>query len=111
MAHFASPPTQSEVSGSSLHSLPFSLEHLETPDPVVADRKSTRLNSSHTVIYTLSLHDALPIYGPFRIATHSIGSFRILATFAAVFSRASGDARSRCRRSEERRVGKEGRVR
>src|SRR5882672_7333260 len=30
------------------------------------DRKSTRLNSSHTVIYTLSLHDALPICG-FRI--------------------------------------------
>src|SRR5882672_4273285 len=27
----------------------------------IADRKSTRLNSSHTVIYTLSLHDALPI--------------------------------------------------
>src|ERR671926_241714 len=27
----------------------------------VKDRKSTRLNSSHTVIYTLSLHDALPI--------------------------------------------------
>src|SRR5476649_1329132 len=27
------------------------------------DRKSTRLNSSHTVIYTLSLHDALPICG------------------------------------------------
>src|SRR5882672_11465794 len=26
------------------------------------DRKSTRLNSSHTVIYTLSLQDALPIY-------------------------------------------------
>src|ERR1035437_3250592 len=26
-----------------------------------ADRKSTRLNSSHTKIYTLSLHDALPI--------------------------------------------------
>src|SRR5476649_1175024 len=34
---------------------------------VVRDRKSTRLNSSHTVIYTLSLHDALPIY-LFRIA-------------------------------------------
>src|SRR5476649_1589560 len=29
-----------------------------SPNP---DRKSTRLNSSHTVIYTLSLHDALPI--------------------------------------------------
>src|SRR5947207_2383959 len=28
------------------------------------DRKSTRLNSSHTVIYTLSLHDALPIFKP-----------------------------------------------
>src|SRR5476649_139984 len=26
------------------------------------DRKSTRLNSSHTEISTLSLHDALPIY-------------------------------------------------
>src|SRR5579875_2453228 len=29
---------------------------------MIRDRKSTRLNSSHTVIYTLSLHDALPIY-------------------------------------------------
>src|SRR5476649_187892 len=29
--------------------------------PLFLDRKSTRLNSSHTVIYTLSLHDALPI--------------------------------------------------
>src|SRR5476649_465369 len=29
---------------------------------VQKDRKSTRLNSSHTVIYTLSLHDALPIF-------------------------------------------------
>src|SRR5476649_1606596 len=28
------------------------------------DRKSTRLNSSHTEIYTLSLHDALPIWLP-----------------------------------------------
>src|ERR671917_572238 len=29
-----------------------------------SDRKSTRLNSSHTEIYTLSLHDALPIFVP-----------------------------------------------
>src|SRR5947207_2534473 len=29
---------------------------------MIQDRKSTRLNSSHTVIYTLSLHDALPIF-------------------------------------------------
>src|ERR1044072_6079212 len=27
-----------------------------------SDRQSTRLNSRHTEIYTLSLHDALPIY-------------------------------------------------
>src|SRR5215204_4788483 len=34
----------------------------EEPDfSILPDRKSTRLNSSHTVIYTLSLHDALPI--------------------------------------------------
>src|ERR1044072_5470674 len=32
------------------------------PDRVAPDRKSTRLNSSHTDIYPLSLHDALPIY-------------------------------------------------
>src|SRR5476649_884313 len=32
-----------------------------TPTIKQTDRKSTRLNSSHTVIYTLSLHDALPI--------------------------------------------------
>src|SRR5476649_2446724 len=32
--------------------------------PFSRDRKSTRLNSSHTVIYTLSLHDALPIFPP-----------------------------------------------
>src|ERR1044072_335507 len=33
------------------------------------DRKSTRLNSSHTEISPLSLHDALPIY---RMNTHQI---------------------------------------
>src|SRR5476649_265563 len=40
------------------------------PPPTTAstDRKSTRLNSSHTEIYTLSLHDALPIYGSRRAA-------------------------------------------
>src|SRR3712207_3822441 len=33
------------------------------PQPrLPTDRKSTRLNSSHANIYTLSLHDALPIY-------------------------------------------------
>src|SRR5882672_183213 len=33
------------------------------------DRKSTRLNSSHTEIYTLSLHDALPILKGNRVFT------------------------------------------
>src|SRR5438034_1196358 len=33
-----------------------------TSTSVTTDRKSTRLNSSHTVISTLSLHDALPIW-------------------------------------------------
>src|ERR1044072_6609253 len=31
--------------------------------PCGTDRKSTRQNSSHTDIYALSLHDALPIFG------------------------------------------------
>src|SRR5882672_9665886 len=35
---------------------------ISPPSTAALDRKSTRLNSSHTVIYTLSLHDALPIY-------------------------------------------------
>src|ERR671927_52708 len=35
---------------------------LFSPEIPPRDRKSTRLNSSHTVIYPLSLHDALPIY-------------------------------------------------
>src|SRR3712207_5184989 len=35
------------------------------------DRKSTRLNSSHAEISTLSLHDALPIWEVGRATTHS----------------------------------------
>src|SRR5947207_384773 len=35
-----------------------------SPTSTALDRKSTRLNSSHTVISPLSLHDALPIYPP-----------------------------------------------
>src|SRR5476649_1182864 len=41
-----------------------------TPSVSTRDRKSTRLNSSHTEIYTLSLHDALPIcYFDISLAT------------------------------------------
>src|ERR1044072_7038824 len=35
-----------------------------------SDRKSTRLDSRHTEIYTLSLHDALPIWLQGRLAQH-----------------------------------------
>src|ERR671916_748360 len=35
--------------------------HRDFDRAFLPDRKSTRLNSSHTEIYTLSLHDALPI--------------------------------------------------
>src|SRR5476649_101545 len=75
------------------------------------DRKSTRLNSSHTVIYTLSLHDALPIYcaqassrrDPSRRRKPCGTGFLRLPQ-----SRAPSVRRSR---SEERRVGKECRSR
>src|SRR5882672_3568961 len=45
------------------------------------DRKSTRLNSSHTEIYTLSLHDALPIYHRQRaeVVQDVLGSDGLLA--------------------------------
>src|ERR1044072_5727911 len=60
---------------------------------VLSDWKSTRLNSSHTDIYTLSLHDALPICDSFidaglcsqllnefvHIAPPSAGCYRMLA--------------------------------
>src|SRR5260221_159554 len=37
------------------------VERGNTPGVEIQDRESTRLDSSHTEIYTLSLHDALPI--------------------------------------------------
>src|SRR5476649_2057086 len=43
------------------------------------DRKSTRLNSSHTVIYTLSLHDALPIYEMVRVWSKATDEQRLVA--------------------------------
>src|ERR671927_332311 len=49
---------------------------LPTPAAVARDRKSTRLNSSHTEIYTLSLHDALPILTHERDTNVSAASLR-----------------------------------
>src|SRR5882672_9720070 len=51
--------------------------------PRTRDRKSTRLNSSHTVIYTLSLHDALPISGELLHVKAEIDELRALDRAAA----------------------------
>src|SRR5476649_1174764 len=75
------------------------------------DRKSTRLNSSHTVIYTLSLHDALPIsqmIGPW------IGRRPVWlppSPFCRNPIRIPPPPKPHEPRSEERRVGKECRSR
>src|SRR5581483_1283178 len=53
------------------------------------DRKSTRLNSSHANIYTLSLHDALPIFRGARAADQNARRHRREAV--AVFDRAPGN--------------------
>src|ERR1044072_2718360 len=69
------------------------------------DRKSTRLNSSHTEIYTLSLHDALPIWSlahcfcrstPFRV-TSSLSRPLITQSFSIALY---GGARSEEHTSE-----------
>src|SRR5476649_2878843 len=72
-----------------------------------ADRKSTRLNSSHTEIYTLSLHDALPISAVARVrpvdADVQIG-IRAVAD-GVDHARLRGDAGQRPRRAVEIAVG------
>src|SRR5260221_684153 len=50
------------------------------------DRKSTRLNSSHTEIYTLSLHDALPISQPEHFAVGLISVHSPAAFTTSTFS-------------------------
>src|SRR5215211_1417070 len=63
-----------------------------------ADRKSTRLNSSHTEIYTLSLHDALPIclrHTLVGYAIHHGASFVWAALFEAMRLRAPRDVPGR----------------
>src|SRR5476649_2835246 len=54
----------------------------------LSDRKSTRLNSSHTVIYTLSLHDALPISLPSSSVV--VHSERLLASRPWSYPKAHG---------------------
>src|SRR5476649_890759 len=68
---------------------------------MLEDRKSTRLNSSHTEIYTLSLHDALPISTTPSTTPASSGGRSIALSRSATTS-ATGPRRARdARRSEE----------
>src|SRR5476649_1033997 len=71
------------------------------------DRKSTRLNSSHTVIYTLSLHDALPI-----LLARACRPCLLLSDFIKFYQSQQSqiyliNVHMLQSRSEERRVGKE----
>src|SRR5882672_8725624 len=63
MTHFGSTPLTACATIRAMGCLPSraALRSLVTMSAAAPDRKSTRLNSSHTEIYTLSLHDALPI--------------------------------------------------
>src|SRR5687767_16031128 len=73
-------------------------------------------DTATTEIYTLSLHDALPIFGPEAIVSRSSP---ITSEIIRLISRAGRARRARppplmverCLRSEERRVGKECRSR
>src|SRR6476646_4823953 len=75
------------------------------------DRKSTRLNSSHTEIYTLSLHDALPILEVYGLSGPVDLLARVVARDADDLYRIAGQILATPGRSEERRVGKECRSR
>src|ERR1044072_4202391 len=60
-----------------------------------SDRKSTRLNSSHTEIYTLSLHDALPICTALGAALFLLALLDVLVltgTLGALFHSCWGHA-------------------
>src|SRR5476649_656953 len=65
------------------------------------DRKSTRLNSSHTVIYTLSLHDALPILPAHRAAFHAQLSDAYPLSLQSMKVQVSVCSHARDERSEE----------
>src|SRR5882672_2643517 len=69
------------------------------------DRKSTRLNSSHTEIYTLSLHDALPIFSQeprleFDLADEGIDLTKAQRVDVRLFARSIPSSRSEEHTSE-----------
>src|SRR5476649_843706 len=65
------------------------------------DRKSTRLNSSHTEIYTLSLHDALPICAAASPALSSATALSSMALASAAVPNCWAEANATPQRSEE----------
>src|SRR5476649_2697682 len=65
------------------------------------DRKSTRLNSSHTEIYTLSLHDALPIFCRTRSTTFFELPWAVSTTMTSTPAAINAATRSSVSRSEE----------
>src|SRR6476646_1589069 len=65
------------------------------------DRKSTRLNSSHTEIYTLSLHDALPILEVYGLSGPVDLLARVVARDADDLYRIAGQILATPGRSEE----------
>src|SRR5476649_132801 len=65
------------------------------------DRKSTRLNSSHTEIYTLSLHDALPISARSSGRLCTATRKRALSSFRGASSLCTATVRRSAARSEE----------
>src|SRR5476649_1059359 len=78
--------------------------HISAPE-MTQDRKSTRLNSSHTEIYTLSLHDALPICRDGVIEIEGRGRIGVLeihggGSTGRAHQRAGDDARSEEHTSE-----------
>src|ERR687894_381613 len=65
------------------------------------DRKSTRLNSSHTEIYTLSLHDALPICDAVAVALLVVPVTAAAAELPAHAGHARQAPAAQLQRSEE----------
>src|SRR5476649_1627672 len=78
---------------------------------LMEDRKSTRLNSSHTEIYTLSLHDALPIWSNMITGSIIVDDARQAVTQCTLRKVKGRRHWITHGRSEERRVGKECRSR
>src|SRR5215211_6744252 len=68
---------------------------------IASDRKSTRLNSSHTEIYTLSLHDALPITLIATLSASLVVALFFTPTLGALLGRAAAVPHDDRVRSEE----------